>query len=115
MSRHECKYWQLNLKYHYRYCSFCGRYQFDYGGVWKDRITLEQFINHFCKLGGNYTEDLNQYDVTIFCGQFFEYNSYESWGGAIKIQVGDKIYGPFPNLNCAMWNIDKELAILTPG
>jgi hypothetical protein len=110
MTRHECKYWKLNIKYHYRHCEFCNRYQYDYGGVWKDEVKLNHFINHYCSLGSTSGErDINQYDVVIYCGQFFEYWAYEGWGQAIQVKIKDIIYGPFPNLNCAMWNIDKEL------
>lgn len=110
MSRHECKYWQLNIKYHYRYCNFCGRTQYDYGDKWKDQVTLEQFVD-------KYSKKREFYDVIISTGEFFEYNAYESWGTKIQVTLiidptdlsKSQIYGPFPNLNCAMWNIDKKL------
>ena len=108
-SRHECKYWQYNIKYHYRHCRFCGRTQYDYGQVWKDQITLEQFVSHYSGLGGTDAMQLEKYDMTIYCGQFFEFNSYESWGMAIQVKIKDITYGPFTNLNNAMWNIDKKL------
>jgi len=112
-SRHECKYWQLNLKYHYRHCRFCGRYQYDYGGVWKDQITFEQFINRFAKLGGT-TVSEKECDIQIKAGAFFEFNSYEAWGAAIFVTINSIPYGPFTNLNHAMWNIETERNKIPP-
>lgn len=113
MTRHECRYWRYNVKYHYRYCEYCGRFQYDYGQVWKDRITLENFIHHFAKLGGTDGNDnnhnLENYDIVVYCAQFFEFNAYDSWGAAMLVKMNGIEYGPYPNLNSAMFDIDRKL------
>lgn len=74
-------------------------------GVWKGRLTLEQFIE-------KYSDKREHFDIIITAGSYFEYNAYESWGAKfmVRLNLGVRTidYGPFPNLNAAEYTIDES-------
>jgi|GEM_PF-3957454 len=110
MSRHDCKYWQNNLKYHYRQCGFCGRTQYNYTGEWKDEITSLHFLEKWMVMGGPDFEP----QIEIIVGFPFEMFTVESWDTAFKIRFlkgpyAGKEFGPFENFNFADNTISKAL------
>jgi hypothetical protein len=91
------------LRWHYRYCDFCGETQFDYGGKWTPERTFGYFIEHF-------SGKTESYDITILAGSLFEFRTYESWGSAFKVKLGDITYGPYSNFNEAEFDIENKLS-----
>jgi len=105
MNRHECKYWENNLRWHYRKCNYCGRLQYNYGGEWKDEIKGLNFLDDYMACGS--TDYSPQIEIDI--DKPFEYGGhYESWNNFFRIKINGKWYGPFDNFNEAEYCLEKE-------
>lgn len=104
VSKHNCKYWQNNLRHHYRRCGFCGRIQYNYTGEWKDELKSLNWLDEFMSLGSTSYEP----QITIDVGYPFEMYTIENWNVAFRIKIGEKWFGPFPNFNCAQNTLRKD-------
>lgn len=91
-------YWDVNPQYRYRRCKYCYLMQYNYTGKWVDEMGLGQFMSHWTPLDGH--EHIPR--ITLTGCQLFEFQCYESWGVAFKVQIeDDEPLGPFHNLNQA--------------
>lgn len=77
--RCEHPYWEYNNRYHYRRCKSCGLVQFDYEGPhkWRDRMTLEKFLDDW--IGGMGDNDEFHNWAVVEVSLPFERVCQEAW------------------------------------
>lgn len=105
MARHECKYWEVNARHHYRHCGFCGRFQYDYTGEWKDEIRLARFVDKWTGGMGGHSGDYSVH-LTVNVALPFEAYTTESWNDTYQIVFPaegrffkDRTFGWYRDLN----------------
>lgn len=105
MSKHTCKYFNYNLKHHYRKCTYCGKIQYNYTGKWKDQLKGLYWLEKYLTQGG--TDFTPQIEIQV--GYPFEMFTIESWDVAFTIKIDGKVFGPFANFNQAEYLIGNKL------
>lgn len=115
-SKHECKYWETNIRHYYRYCKYCRRKQYNYSGNWEDEIILPRFLGIWTSGMGGGCGDCTPY-LRIDISFPFEQWSHESWDTAYTItfmggKYAGQTFGPFRDFNQA--NVGLKKAGLEP-
>lgn len=82
--KHECKYWKTltHRRPWLRYCSYCGRREWNFDGKWEQEMSLRAFATKWIPaISGTKPTELMRIDVAMP----FEWNSYENWDVVFRV------------------------------